>query len=464
MLNKWLCSISLSLVVSTAFGAKVGELYDQHCKICHGADLKGGIGASLVDGQWRGDGSREFLTKVLKKGQPELGMPGFEGVLSDAEIRALVIFIREKEKAALAAPPPKPEESTGVFNVAGEKFRVETVASGFKIPWGVDFLPDGRYIVTERPGTVRIVEADGTVNKPIVGTPEVFAKGQGGMLEVAVDPDYASNGWIYLGFSDKQKRKGEEVGLTKVVRGKVEGNEWREEETLFEAPEKFYSPTGQHFGTQIVFDGEGHLFFSIGDRGRQNEAQDINRPNGKIHRINTDGSIPMDNPFRDDGFPTVWSYGNRNAQGLAMHPVTNELWESEHGPRGGDEINLIERGKNYGWPVITYGMNYNGTPITSETERPGMEQPKHYWTPSIAVSGIDFYQGYAFSSWKNHLLVGSLRQEELHLLEIEDGEVKSDTIVLEDHGRIRDVVSGPDGAIYLVVNSPDQLIRIVPAD
>jgi glucose/arabinose dehydrogenase len=206
------------------------------------------------------------------------------------------------------------------------------------------------------------------------------------------------------------------------------------------------------------------LFFSIGDRGVQDEAQDLTLPNGKIHRINIDGSIPEDNPFAGDSgkFASIWTYGNRNPQGMALHPKTGDLWASEHGPRGGDEINLIEKGLNYGWPEITHGMNYNGTPITANTAMSGMEQPVHYWTPSIAVCGMDFYSGNVFPLWKNNLFAGGLSTEELHRLVIENGEIVSDEIVLKGMGRIRDVKEGLDGALYLVLNGSDEIVRLVP--
>ncbi|MGE9296204.1 MAG: PQQ-dependent sugar dehydrogenase [Puniceicoccales bacterium] len=459
-----MCVIRLLMIavglMGAAQAAKVDEIYRQYCASCHGEDLRGGQGKSLVDGLWRGDGSSDNIAEIIRDGQLELGMPPFGAVLSEDDIRALVIYIREKEKAALAAPKPEPDAVTGAFDVAGERFRIEEVAEGFEIPWSVDFLPEGRYLVTERPGGLRVVEADGTVHPRVKGTPEVLAKGQGGMLDVALHPDYANTGWIYLSYSEPAQTDSD-IGLTKIVRGRLEGNRWVDEETIFEAPQEFYSGAGVHFGTRIVFDSDGHLFFAIGDRGRQEQAQDTTRPNGKVHRINLDGSIPTDNPFAKDGFPTIWSYGNRNPQGLAIHPETGALWETEHGPRGGDEVNVIEGGKNYGWPVITYGMNYNGTPITGKTHAPGMEQPKHYWTPSIAVCGLDFYRGDKFPTWKNRLLVGSLRAQELHLLTLDGDEVVADEVILDDHGRVRDVASGPDGAIYVLLNGPDKLVRLV---
>jgi glucose/arabinose dehydrogenase len=242
-----------------------------------------------------------------------------------------------------------------------------------------------------------------------------------------------------------------------------------DQEDIFRVPGKFHTSSAVHFGTRFVFQ-DGYLFFSIGDRGRMHMAQDVTKPNGKIHRIHDDGRIPPDNPFVDqtDAYPSLWSLGNRNPQGLALHPVTGELWETEHGPRGGDEVNLIRRGLNYGWPEITYGMNYNGTPITAETAREGLEQPALHWTPSIAVCGIDFYTGDQFPSWQNHLLVGGLASQELHRLVLDGDRVIEDEVILSDMGRVRDVATGPDGSIYVAINSNSSetsiLYRLVPAE
>jgi glucose/arabinose dehydrogenase len=218
-----------------------------------------------------------------------------------------------------------------------------------------------------------------------------------------------------------------------------------------------------HFGCRLVFD-KGYLFFSIGERGHMQDAQDITRPNGKVHRIFDDGRIPPDNPFfsQKNAFPTIWSYGNRNAQGLDRHPDTGDLWETEHGPRGGDELNLIQKGRNYGWPVITYGMNYDGTPITGITHRQGMEQPVIHWTPSIAVCGIDFYEGDKFPKWKHNLFVTALAQEELRRVVISERKVTEQEVVFKNIGRVRDVASGPDGFLYVILNKPDKIIRLEP--
>jgi glucose/arabinose dehydrogenase len=251
--------------------------------------------------------------------------------------------------------------------------------------------------------------------------------------------------------------------MTAVVRGRVKDGRWVDEETLFRAPPELYRKARVHFGSRFVFDGKGHLYFTIGERGHQDDAQDLTRPNGKVHRIHDDGRIPEDNPFVDveNAIPSIWSYGHRNPQGLARNPVTGDLYDAEHGPRGGDELNLVLKGRNYGWPVITYGMNYDGTPITDLTAKEGMEQPVVHWTPSLAVCAIDFYVGDRFPGWRNDLFLSSLAAQELRRLEIEDRKVVHQEVLFKDIGRVRDVVSGPDGYVYVSLE-PGRIARLVP--
>lgn len=449
----------LSLVGQFAIGTGgAKDLYEKHCMICHGEDLKGGLGGSLIEmGSWKRVGNDVSFIDYVLSGDEDLGMPAFEEVLSRAEIRSLEILIAEKRLQDSAGDLKNIEKST--FFSDPYEFSLETVVDGLETPWSLAFLPSGGMLITEKKGQLRHF-SKGQLKAPVRGLPEVWESRQGGLLEVALHPDYEDNGWVYLSYS---ALGADRKGMTRVVRGRIDDNKWIDEEVIFEAPEATHSNAGFHFGSRIAFK-DGYLFFSVGDRGRQDDAQDLSLPGGKIHRIHDDGRVPGDNPFVEDegSFPTIWTYGNRNPQGLDFHPITGELWESEHGPRGGDEINVIERGVNYGWPVITYGMNYNGSPITDRTEAPGMAQPKTYWTPSISVCGIDFYEGDLFPSWKYDLFVGGLASKQLHRLKIEDGEVVSDTIVLEGVGRVRDVSSGPDGYLYLVLNSPDQVVRLIP--
>jgi len=443
----------------------VEELYQQNCMSCHGEDLSGGLGGSLLDqASWKVVGKELGFIEYVQQGNTETGMPGFGVALSEPEIRSLQIYIDEiRQKTAREGGTPIVQKENDIYTAGGYQFRLETVLKGLRLPWSLYFLSDNKALITERSGDLRIWE-NGQLSKPVQGTPRVATRGQGGLLEVAAHPDYDQNGWIYLGFSATAKgAKDANACMTKVVRGRIQNNHWQDEEVIFEVPEKFHRTAGVHFGTRFVFQ-DGYLFFGIGDRGAQDQAQDLTRPNGKIHRIYDDGRVPEDNPFFETAgaYPTIWTYGNRNPQGLDAHPVTGAIFESEHGPRGGDEINLIGKGRNYGWPVITHGMNYNGKPITGKTSAPGMEQPLHYWTPSIAVCGIDFYEGDQFPDWENDLFAGGLASQELHRLVIEDNQVIRHEIILKDEGRVRDVATGPDGFLYVVLNGPDVIARLVP--
>lgn len=451
---------------------KVEELYGNYCASCHGAKFEGGQGGSLVDGVWKNGASAAEIFKSIAKGNLEMGMTPWEGILSDLQIRSLVIFIQEKEKQTLVKgmdfPVPSPDKVT---KTELHDYRIETlVEDGLKNPWAIAFLPDGRKLVTEKSGKLRFVDAKGKLDmKAIEGLPEVIEHGQGGLMEVALHPDYAENGWIYLGFSDgvrkkQDKGKDEVQCITAVVRGRIKDHQWTDQEWIFRADPKFRTGAGVHFGTRFVFD-KGYIYFVIGERGSMMEVQELDIPKGKIFRLHDDGRVPSDNPFVNTpgAIPGIWSYGHRNPQGLTMDPRDGSLYSTEHGPRGGDELNLILPGKNYGWPVITYGMNYDGTPMVSITEKEGMEQPVTYWVPSIAVCGLDFYTGDAFPEWKNDLLVGGLAQQEVRRLRIVDKKVVSQEIILKNIGRVRDVATGPDGNIYVILNGPDRLVRMVPS-
>lgn len=339
---------------------------------------------------------------------------------------------------------------------------VDVLAEGLENPWAIDFIDTQTALITEQSGDVHMIEGGRLRAEPVAGLPEALYAGQGGMLDVAVDPDYQDNGWIYLAYSHALGEGDNRPAMTRVVRGHIRNNAWTDQQVLFEAPHDTYRTSRHHYGSRIVFDAEGRLYFSIGDRGAQSQAQDLSRPNGKVHRIHRDGSIPSDNPFvgRDDALPSIFSYGHRNPQGLAIHPETDALWGVEHGPRGGDELNRIVAGRNYGWPVITYGINYDGTIITEERAREGMEQPVLYWRPSIAVSGLDVYDGQAFPYWRNHLLVGALRDQEVRLLSLAGNHVQHQEVILKNAGRVREAVTGPDGAIYVVVNAPGAILRL----
>jgi glucose/arabinose dehydrogenase len=283
-------------------------------------------------------------------------------------------------------------------------------------------------------------------------------------MEVAVHPDYQKNGWVYLGLSDGTKDDGKRC-ITAVARGRIKGHEWTDHEWIYRPDEKFRSGAGVHFGTRFVFD-KGYIYFVIGERGGMMEVQDLSNPKGKIFRLHDDGRVPKDNPFvkKSGAIPGIWSYGHRNPQGLVMDPRDGALYSTEHGPRGGDELNLIQPGRNYGWPVITFGMNYNGTPMVAITEKDGMEQPVVHWTPSIAVCGLDIVSGDRFPKWEHDLLVGALAQQEVRRVRVKDGKVVTQEVILKNIGRVRDVACGPDGLVYVILNDPDRLVRLSPAD
>jgi glucose/arabinose dehydrogenase len=459
-----LAAAPLLLAQAPAPKKDVAKVWTEVCASCHGPNMQGAQAPSMLDDTWTaGNGDDASLAATIKNGRTDKGMPAFSSLLTDEEIRAMVVYIRETAGKARTAGATFAAPAANVV-VQSEKhtFKLETVVEGVNTPWGLDFLPDGRMLITEKTGALRIADAKGVLAaEPVQGVPAVWSKGQGGLLDVAVHPNYARNGWIYISYSDPGEN---DSAMTAVIRAKLKGNALTEIQQLFKAPADKYRTGNVHFGSRFVFDGKGHVFFSIGERGQQLDAQDVTRPNGKVHRINEDGSIPKDNPFVDkaDAIKSVWSYGHRNPQGLAQHPTTGALYDVEHGPRGGDELNLVEKGKNYGWPVITYGMNYNGTPMTDKTSAPGMEQPITYWVPSIAVSSIGFYTGTKFPAWKGNLFLGSLAAQELRRLEVNGTSVKQE-VLFKNVGRLRDVVMGPDGAIYIAFNQPDRIARLVPA-
>ena len=338
-------------------------------------------------------------------------------------------------------------------------FQVETYADGFEIPWGMAFLPDNRMMVTDRIGDLWIVEKDGKDKVKVSGEiPNVRSKGQGGMLDVAVHPDFNTNSYIYLSFSDYSENKSH----TSLIRAKLVNNSLVNSQIIFRPEEKYFTKRSLHFGSRIVFDDKGFIFFCIGDRGDRDLAQNLDMPNGKMYRIRDDGTIPIDNPFyyTKGAIKSIWSYGHRNPQGLALHPSTRQLWEAEHGPRGGDEVNIILRGHNYGWPVITYGKNYSGTIISKLTHHEGMDQPVFHWTPSIAVCGIAFYDGSQFPEWKNNLLATSLKYERLHRVELDGMNIVKDEIIFEAESRVRDVEVGPDGIIYVALEDPGRIVKL----
>jgi glucose/arabinose dehydrogenase len=342
-----------------------------------------------------------------------------------------------------------------------QKFHIDTIATGLFNPWGIAFLPDGRILITERKGEIRIVKDGKLMEEKIGNVPAVHANGQGGLLDIQLHPDYKSNGWIYLSYSKPM----EGGSATTITRAKLEGNNLVDIQELFTAQP--VASTSHHYGSRIVFDGEGHIFFSSGERGTKENSQNLGNHLGKVIRLKEDGTLPTDNPFVNTAGakPEIWSYGHRNPQGLYYDNATTTLWAVEHGPKGGDELNKVEKGKNYGWPVITYGIDYDGTPISDITEKEGMEQPVWYWVPSIATCGMTQVTGDKYPGWKNNLLVGALALTHVARVELdENGKFVKQEKILDKIGRVRAVVESPDGFLYVATESPGMLVKLVPAE
>ena len=365
--------------------------------------------------------------------------------------------------ASLAFVTPAWAAQTDAPTAPQSDVMVETVAEGLIHPWAIAFLPDGRMLVTERPGRMRLVNMEGQVTAPLEGVPKVFAQGQGGLLDVALAPDFQSSGTIY--FSYAEPREGGRNGTTVARARLVEGDDrprLEDVQIIFRQQPSYRADV--HFGSRIVVAPDGKLFITLGERFQMQYAQDLSRHWGKVVRINPDGSVPEDNPFvgREGARPEIWSYGHRNPQAAGLHPDTGELWIVDHGPRGGDEVNVVRKGLNYGWPVINYGRHYSGQDIPEKRE--GMEQPLYYWDPSIAPSGMTFYTADRAPQWRGNLFVGALAGRHLARLVLDGEEVTAEEQLLKDlNERIRDVRQGPDGAIYVATDSPNgRILRVTP--
>jgi glucose/arabinose dehydrogenase len=375
-----------------------------------------------------------------------------------------VVFI--SVLAAVAAPASGAE---GVVQTEEAVVNVEVFAEGLSHPWALAFLPDGSALVTERGGRLRLLRRDGTLSEPLGGVPEVDARDQGGLLDVAIDPDFSENRLVYLSFSEAGEGG---RNSTAVARGALNADATAiaDVEVIFSQQPKLRST--KHFGSRLVFDRGGYLFVTLGERSEarfREQAQDLDSHLGKIVRIRPDGSVPDDNPFvgQSSAFAEIWSYGHRNIQAAAINPETGVLWEIEHGPRGGDELNIVAPGKNYGWPVVSFGVNYSGTPVGSgESSGPGFEPPIYQWTPVIAPSGMAFYSGKAFPEWEGDLFVGGLASTALVRLKLDGNAVAHEERILDDAGlRMRDVVEGPDGALYVLTDEDNgQVLRLSPAE
>jgi glucose/arabinose dehydrogenase len=344
------------------------------------------------------------------------------------------------------------------LKLAERNYRIETVVQNLSNPWGMTWLPDGSMLITEKNGALIHFKEGEKIE--IKNVPEVYDRGQGGLLDIELHPNYQADGWIYMTYSSSEGDG--DGGNTALIRAKLNDGSLSSIEKLYKAEPN--TTRGQHFGSRIEFDREGYLYFSIGERGdRDVNPQDITRDGGKIYRLHDDGSIPADNPFigQSNAKKAIFTYGNRNPQGMAIHPVTGKIWIHEHGPKGGDEINIVKKGANYGWPVVSYGVNYSGSKFTNETTRPDMEDPIYYWVPSIAPCGMTFVTGDVYPEWKGHLLVGSLKFNYVELVKLDGEKVIGREKIAEDVGRVRNVKLGPDGYIYIGLEGRG-IVKIVP--
>jgi glucose/arabinose dehydrogenase len=459
-------AVILAALLFVAAGGKspVGEKqtasdnYAKFCSGCHGANLE-----KFAEKAWMDEEGTESAFRSIKSGIENIGMPAFRKTFTNREIRDLAAFVKKGLPAdrGLLQPALTIEE---MVTSEVQKFTVDTVVSGLRVPWGMAFLPNGDMLISERSGTLYRFSG-GKIIEPVTGLPEIMAIGQGGLLDIALHPDYPTNGWIYFSYSALSSSGSRPTGNTAIMRARLDGTMLTDREVLFTGEPA--TDRNYHFGCKIAFDGKGHIFFGIGDRGQHFDfPQNLDNHNGKIHRLNEDGSIPDDNPFVNTpgAMASIWSYGHRNPQGTCFDPLTGELWVSEHGPRGGDELNLIKPGVNYGWPVISYGINYDGTVLTPDTEKAGLVQPVFQWTPSIGPCGMTFVTGDRYPNWKNNIFLGSLPLKHLERVVLQNNRVIHREELLKGIGRVRNVVMGPDGYIYLAIETPGYILRLIPVE
>jgi glucose/arabinose dehydrogenase/cytochrome c553 len=428
------------------------ELYLQHCASCHGENLD-----RFAARQWVYGNSVKDVSSTIKNGRPPIGMPGYAKVMNDEQIAAMAKYMID-EVAKVPVNEPSPFKVGDIVKSADFSFILkEVVGENLIIPWGLAFLPNGDMLVTEKSGSLFLV-SKGKMTR-IEGLPKITVKGQGGLMEVLVHPKFKTNKLIYISYAEAEAanqvntsiakaelRNGKLVNLKRIVHALPNSN------------------AGVHFGCRMFFDNKGYLFFSIGERGTKINAQDLTNYCGKIHRIHDDGSIPSDNPFVEtpNAVGSIWSYGHRNPQGLWYDKKADLIWENEHGPKGGDELNLIKKGKNYGWPVITFGVDYDGTIISPDTAKAGMEQPVFYWIPSIAPGSLTRVTSSKYKGWQGDFLSGSLSFDSLDRLIMKGDKVLGREKLLTKIGRVRNVVQGPDGYIYIAVEKSGKIFKLVP--
>ncbi|MBL7825291.1 MAG: PQQ-dependent sugar dehydrogenase [Saprospiraceae bacterium] len=431
--------------------------WTKFCASCHGPDAE-----TFNRREWKYGTSRLDIGRAIRDGYPDSGMPAFGPALGEAKVLELADYIvktreQQRDKGAVI-DGPKPQ----TFKSEGKTYRLDTIAAGLDSPWGMAFLPTGDLIFTEKTGSIWRIDPAGKKTQ-INGAPKVMSGGQGGLLDIELHPSFAQNQIIYFTYSKLKEGEGATQSATAVLRARLEGNNLVDARDIFVAEP--YVGTQHHFGSRMEFGRDGYLYVTVGERGRQDEfPQVLDKAHGKVHRITENGDIPADNPFynKPGALRSIWSYGHRNPQGLAFDPASGILWEHEHGPRGGDELNRIQPGKNYGWPVVSYGTHYDGRAFTDKTTMDGIEPPVTYWVPSIAPCGMAFITGDRYPTWKGNLLAGSLRFRYLNRCVIKDNQVVKQENLLDDVGRVRCITMSNDGYIYFSVENPGFIFRIVP--
>ncbi len=461
--------------------SRANEIYNTTCAACHGITNQPGPSArALFATDFLSSRTDAQIVQVLTDGLPNTPNHSFKTLYFPDELAQMPALLRIRGGIVNRKVGPVPDINGKSFQSQKANFKAETLAKGFDQPWGMAFLPDGRLIFTERNGNIRFLNKDGSVSEPVKGTPSVFVRQDGGMLDIALHPDYAKNGWIYISYSTVppgyQVQPGDDTApnmsaptMTYVVRGKINAqNEWVNQQMLFNPPADSFRVSADHYGSRFLFDGKGHFFWSMGERHDMQMSQNLASPLGKIHRLNDDGSIPRDNPFVNTpgALGSVWSFGHRNPEGLTFDPATGVFWETEHGPVGGDEVNVIDPGKNYGWGVATFGLE----PGIGRLHATGVTDPITHYNPSIGPAGIAFYTGNKFPAWKGNLFITGMVGQRLIRMEIKGRQIVSQETLLQDYGRVRDVKMGPDGNIYLLLQNMNgdpkggSIVRLVPAN
>jgi aldose sugar dehydrogenase len=444
------------IIISDTNFSRAKSNYINYCGGCHGEKMD-----AFVDRKWKHGNSREDLFKAIKYGYENEGMPGYDTTFTDEETYELSDYIltgiENLKRYDFKSEPVK----ENFFSSKDIDIRLDTVVKGIGVAWGMTFLPNGDLIFTEKSGKLYRVNEKKDMQL-IKGVPEVLFAQQAGLMDIALHPEFKKNNILYISYSAIKKTEGKPLSTTAIMQAVLKENELTEQKIIFEAL-PYLSPT-IHYGCRLEFDRKGYLYFTVGDRSNYKEhPQSLTNPFGKVHRIHADGSIPADNPFVNTpgAIPSIYTYGNRNPQGLAMQYTTGIMWEDEHGPRGGDEVNIVRKGTNYGWPTISYGIDYTGIPITKKTAQEGMAQPELYWIPSIGPGGMKFVKGNRYKAWKGDLMATSMRFGYLNRCKIKGKKIIGEEMLIKNMGRMRDVDQSPDGYLYISVEK-GYIFRLVP--